>query len=447
VRNTRALWIAAAMTLPAIAGAADNEGAPLRLSFAETVRLAAGQTPAAKIAGLQTDAARSRLTQSRAAFLPQLNGSASQTNMTSNLAAFGLQFPAIPGTPPIPELIGPFDLFDARLTASQTVFDWSSVQKVQAAKEGLSATRADQTATFETAARDAAMAYLRALRAQALLDARAEDLEIADSLLSLAQAQVSAGVSPGIDLTRARTAQASARGALLVARNQVDRAQVDIARSLGLDPSQRFELTDSLSTTLGETELPTESAAALAAAFEHRPELAAATARKAEAERSRSAITAERMPKLSINGDVGLSGPTPDEAITTRGVSVGVTMPVFDGLRREGRIQEQQAQVQQRDIRIHDLRDQVSAEVRASLLDLGSGLGQEDVASERLSLAEDELDQARDRFVNGVAGNIEVINAQASLVLARNAEIDARFAVATARVNLARAAGVTQTLR
>jgi len=67
--------------------------------------------------------------------------------------------------------------------------------------------------------------------------------------------------------------------------------------------------------------------------------------------------------------------------------------------------------------------------------------------AEQLRLAEDELAQSRERFEHGVANNVEVINAQASLVRARDAEIDARFASALARVALARATGLARTLR
>jgi len=45
-----------------------------------------------------------------------------------------------------------------------------------------------------------------------------------------------------------------------------------------------------------------------------------------------------------------------------------------------------------------------------------------------------------------VTGNIEVINAQSSLIRARDTEIDARYAAVTARVSLARAVGVARTL-
>ena len=79
-------------------------------------------------------------------------------------------------------------------------------------------------------------------------------------------------------------------------------------------------------------------------------------------------------------------------------------------------------------------------------MDLASAQAQQAIAAERLRLAADEMAQARERFAAGVAGNIEVINAQASLLRARDTDIDARFAAATARVALARAAGLARTL-
>ena len=50
------------------------------------------------------------------------------------------------------------------------------------------------------------------------------------------------------------------------------------------------------------------------------------------------------------------------------------------------------------------------------------------------------------RRVNGLASG-KVVNAQASLQRARDTEIDARFAIASARVALARATGIACSLR
>jgi outer membrane protein len=56
------------------------------------------------------------------------------------------------------------------------------------------------------------------------------------------------------------------------------------------------------------------------------------------------------------------------------------------------------------------------------------------------------LAQSRERFKAGVAGNIEIINAQSNLIRARDTDIDARFAAALAHITLARAVGVARTL-
>ncbi|HEX8242550.1 MAG TPA: TolC family protein, partial [Longimicrobium sp.] len=89
----------------------------------------------------------------------------------------------------------------------------------------------------------------------------------------------------------------------------------------------------------------------------------------------------------------------------------------------------------------------VQAEVRSALLDVANGQDQQRIAAERLRLANEELSQAQERFANGLATNIEVINAQQNLVRARDAVIDAQAASAAARVNLARATGTTLNIR
>ena len=177
-----------------------------------------------------------------------------------------------------------------------------------------------------------------------------------------------------------------------------------------------------------------------------RPELLAEVARGVTARRTSSAIAAERLPRISLEGDYGVNGLTVPSAIATRQIALQVSIPLLDGLRREGRLAEQDAIVQESAVRERDLRQQIAGEVDAALLDLRSASAQQTIAAERLRLAADELAQSRERFAAGVAGNIEVINAQSSLIRARDADIDARFGAAVARVALARAVGVARSL-
>ncbi len=123
-----------------------------------------------------------------------------------------------------------------------------------------------------------------------------------------------------------------------------------------------------------------------------------------------------------------------------------LSIPVFDGGQREGRISESRSKVRQEDIRARDLRLQVTLEVREALLTLEAAKQQVAVAEEGRLQALKEVELARERFAVGVATNIEVTNAQTSLAIARDNVIQALFRFNASRVNLARAQGRLQDL-
>jgi outer membrane protein len=184
----------------------------------------------------------------------------------------------------------------------------------------------------------------------------------------------------------------------------------------------------------------------LALALVNRPDLRAEQARGSAAQQAGSAIKAERLPRLGLTADYGVNGLTVPGAISTRDIGLQVTIPILDGFRREARLAEQNAVARESQVRERDLRQQIAADVDGAFLDLRSTEAQLAIAAEQLRLAEDELAQSRERFKAGVAGNIEVIDAQSRLLRARDTDIDARFAAAAARVGLARVVGVAHTL-
>jgi outer membrane protein TolC len=108
---------------------------------------------------------------------------------------------------------------------------------------------------------------------------------------------------------------------------------------------------------------------------------------------------------------------------------------------------EQAAAISESDVKARELTQQVTAEVEAALLDVASGEEQEAIAHERARLAQQQLDEAELRFRSGVVGTLETIDAQTALVRARDAEIAAQATTATARIHLARATGVAETVR
>ncbi len=443
MRLAAVLWCA--VPLPAVALA--QSPVPERLSLGEAVQRGAGAALPVVEADAMVREAAARRDETRAGLFPDLSGSAGYVNRTFNIHTFGLEFPTVPGTPPFPDLVGPFTVTDARATLRQAVVDFSTLARIRSSGGAVQVSQAARSVAAEQAAERTALAYLGAVRAEAIVAARQADLDLAERLAALSQAQLEAGLSPGIDVTRARTQVAGARGLLLVAENNRSRAEIELARSMGVDPARRFLLTDTLAATLARSEAPEEQMAARQLARERRPDLALERAMVQHASLEKGAIKSERLPRLEVEGDAGFSGTSFTSGLATRQVALALTLPLFDGLRRESRIAEQNAIIDAATARERDTEQQLDAEVDAALLDLASAGEQERVALEGLSLAEDEVAQAEERFQSGVAGNIEVINAQSSLLRARDALIDARTAGATARIRLARATGMAETIR
>lgn len=447
IRIGAGLSVLAALLAFAARVASAQESVPRRLSLGEAARLAASQTAVVQSAQLRVDQARARVTQTRSSLLPQVGLSPSWTNHTVNSASFGFNFPAPAGERPLldpnGQIIGPVRFWDFRGEVSQTLLDPATSQRVRAARAGVTAASAEVATAGEGAASNAAFAYLRALRAEATLQARTADSTLAVDLLNVARNQLEAGVGVGLDVTRAQSQLAGARAQLIVARNDRDRARLDLKRSLNLSLDQSLQLTDSLTEPVN---VDTTEASAVAQAMQNRPDIRAAEAELEAAEQQVAATRATRLPTVNAFANSGPTGFV-NHLLNTYTYGVQLSWPVFEGRRREGQTEEQRAVARDIDVRRHDLQQQVGADVRAALLDLASAREQVEAARTRQSLAELEVQQARDRFNAGVAGNADVITASVTLNSARTGLIDALTAYQTARVSLARAEGTVSQIR
>lgn len=422
---------------------------PQRLSLGDAARLAARQNAGVESARLLMTEAQARVIERRADLLPNVGSYVEGTTHTVNSATFGFDFPAAPGQKPLldpnGQIIGPVKLIDVRGRASESLFDYAAIQRVRAARVGVSAANAGIAAAAQQAATGAAAAYLRALRAEAQLEARIADSSLADELLGIARQQLSAGVGVALDVTRAQAQLAGIRAQLIASRNDRDRTMVDLRRALNVPLDAPLALTDSLG-QMPSTETPSEQAA-VDQALKTRSDLHALDEQARAARQQVSAIKAERLPSVNVFGDDGAIGKNTQHMLNTYDAGIQVSLPIFEGFRREGRVQEQEAAAREVEVRRKDLALQVEADIHTALLDLTSAREQVDAARERLRLAEQEVTQARERFRAGVAGNADVITASLALNGARNLLIDALTAYQSARVSLARAEGNVTDLR
>ena len=421
------LLAVAALRLPAQAA-----GVPITLPEALARGRSSGvQAVLAHLAAQGTSLRRQEL---GSTFLPQVEGSGTVQRQTVNLREFGL---SIPGFPSVTD---PFTLFRARLGASQVLFDPATIERLRAARDTAVAAGLDAERAGDLAAAVAGAAWLRLAGAQQTVTAREDDSVTAFALRDVARSLVDAGTAPRIDRTRSETQAAAVLVRIAVARNERDRARLDLARAVDLPPGTPLVVTAEI--TFSSDSLPTDINAAVALADSHRVDLAAERARQAVLERGLTAIRHEFLPTVAAAGYVQTSGIRLPDLAGTWNIGLGLNWSIFDGFRRSRRIDEQQLRIDAGKVRLHDLEAQIEADVRQATLDLASSRDQVVLAGDDVRLAEQELAEARERFAAGVAGSVETTNAQAELAAARDALIQAKLATGAAQINAARALGL-----
>ena len=419
----------------------------LRLTLAEAVRLAAKQNASVEAARSRIDAAQARVTTRKSELLPTISAVASERGFTTNSATFPIEFPTTPGQPrlfdPRGSILGPVNAFDARARITQSLYDPAARTRIEAAKTGVAVAGAEASNIADQVATATANAYLSILRADAVYTARLADSTLAADLLVIADDQLKAGTGIALDVTRARSQIIGARSQLIIARNERERTRLDLSGILGVPPGS-VEPSDALAAL--PLSVVVDERSAVQAAGQNRKDLQSLDLQARAARQLASSIHGERLPTVSVAAAEGLSQRNGRSYLPTYDWGIQVSLPIFDGYRREGRETEQIAMARDLEIRSKDLRYIIASDVKIATLNVRSAAEVVAAARERLSLAEQEVMQARERFQAGVSGNADVITASITLNNARTQIIDALTSYQQARVGLAKAQGSIATL-
>lgn len=430
------------LIIPAFAASPDA----LQLSLKKAVEIAVAPDGATrvKLAEEELRQSKAQANEARAALLPNVNASFSYQSETTNLKAFGFNIEIPPSIPiKIPTFVGPFDVLDARASATQSVFDFSSFMRYRGARVLVEASKRDREATSQQVSDQVARAYLTGLRANAVLDTAHANVDLSEALLKLAETQKEAGTGTGIEVTRAQVQLANDRQLLLVAETERDRALLQLLKTMGLRLETSVELTDNLSYQPTDA---IEEAKAVETARRNRSELKAQVEREHSARLGYDAAKFDRLPTVAAFGNYGDLGTGIGSALPTRAVGVSVRVPVFDGGRLEAQRSESASAMRAEQIRTADLRDQIDLDVRLALDSLRSADAQVKTAEGGAHLSEEELAQAERRYKAGVSNSVEVTDAQTRLSRARENRIDALYNYNLARIDLGTAMGNIETM-
>jgi outer membrane protein TolC len=339
----------------------------------------------------------------------------------------------------------PASRFDALVSGSYALLNLQRRSSLQSVRLGAEISQANYRFTVQNVLADVADAYFTHLRNLRRLDVLDSNIARARSLFDLARNQLNAGVATQIDVTRAESQVAVAEQARLQQVTTVKRSELLLQRLLDLEVGREMRLGDF---TVRRAEAGLYAFGEEKTAFERRADLLALQKAVEQVRVDVRTATYERMPSLNLSGNYGLAAAKFDDSGKQDqwGIGLGVSVPLFDGLRSSANRRIAQSRQRAQEARLHNLELQITTELRIALQDAGSRNAQITVAEKSLRLAQEELRLAQQRYEQGVADNREIVEAQNRLAIAADNLVEAVYQYNLSRVELARARGDVRTV-
>jgi len=422
-------------SVPAPAARAPFSG---QLSLAEAIARGLEYNLGASQWGSTVAQAAGAVRSTRAALMPDISGSLAATEQQTDLKAMGFRLP--PGTPfNFPAVVGPFSYMQLQASLSQSLLDLTANQNLRSSQQTLLADRLELNDARDQVVLGVGGAYLGVIAAQARLAAAQAELETANAILGESQQRQEVGALARLTVDQNQVQAAVQQLQMTSLRHDLDKQKINLARMIGLPPRPDYTLADAVPFAPPPA-LTLE--AALAQALEQRADLKAAAA---QAEAARAALAAardERMPTAGFTGSYGVIGSTPvSDSHGVFTLTGTLRIPIWQGGRVSGDIEQANAAVSQRQAEVEDLRASIEAQVREAYLDLDAAASQVTVAQNNLKVAQEALEMAHERFQAGVINTVELIQAQQAVATAQENQIDSVYAHNVAKLTLARALG------
>jgi len=374
--------------------------------------------------------------QMRAALLPQISLSSSQSRQDQAFQQ-GPSFSGLGGKP--------YNAFNARISGTVTLIDADKYATYHIEKFNYLITQMDYEVVKQDLLQQALQLYFTHLQDLSRVEIIESTIARDRELLDLAIQQFDAGVAIKIDVTRAEVRVATERRNLMEAETLVTQSIYDLKALLDIDLDREVNLDRSI---IEEIASPPsiKRYAAMGNYLEQRTELSRQLAELEQAQLARKAASWQRLPSIELFGDWGYDSNEIFDGDEQQAWLIGIraSMPLFEGGRIAAEKREADAAVRQNQYRMRTLRNRIVKEFRFAMIDMDSRYDQIEIAREEIRLGREEVSQAEERYREGLADNSELIDARQRLSDAENSHLRAAYLYGISRLAFARAIGKTE---
>lgn len=340
--------------------------------------------------------------------------------------------------------------YSTALNASWNVFngfrDWD---KLKGAKANSRAAQEAYNAARQLLILQTVQAYYGLLTADRSIDVQKENLRSKQEHWDLARARFRAGVRSYSDVLNAQIQMKQTEIDLITAQSQRKSALIALNILMGNPAVAPTTIKDSLEFEPTQENLD----AYIATAFERRPEVKQAVDQLDAARANRAFAVHDALPALSISGFWNYSPTMPPPTPITTGapfsgfnpywqVNLGVSVPFWDGGTRIQEARRTLAGVRDQEANVETVKRTVESEVSDAFLSLERNQQIYQIARDEVSAAREDLKIVTERYKNGAASFLEVVDAEANLLSVQLASVQSLYSFHIARFQLKRAAGL-----
>lgn len=404
-----------------------------RLTIADVVDLALGNSPQTRNTWSQARAAASAYASARGKFLPniELDGSGGPSQAVSFNKA------VLPATR---------SSFTTSLNLSYVLLDFGQRGGgMAAAHEALFAADLTHNSTVQNVVLQAEGAYFSYQASRGLFDAADAAVKTAEANLAAADRRHDVGLATIADVLQARTALSQARLNAQTAGGNVQGSRAQLALALGLAANARFDAAPD--TGLAPVlQLSENIDSVIERAVRDRPDVAAARALARQSQAQVRQARSASLPTFTLGAGTGnvQSGSTA-LAGNTYALTFGVQIPIFSGFSKEYDIVTAQENAAAAASRAEQTRLVAVSQVFTSYYALQTATQRVATSAELLTSAVQSEEVARGRYAEGVGNILDLLTAQSALADARAQSVLSRWTWYASLAQLSHDAGVLGT--
>ncbi|MCX5749878.1 MAG: TolC family protein [Candidatus Saganbacteria bacterium] len=412
------------------------------LNLKESIDIALKNNDNVVIVQRKADAASARVSESFSSYLPSVTLSANYArNYQAPIKTMILNTPLVMGIDDVSALKG------WQASFQQSIFTFGKNENTLAiAMENAKSAREDLRKALQDCIYNVAQAYFNYLKAKKSVQLSNESLEMATAHLDQTKKMLKVGMATRADTLRSEVSVSRAKQSLIKANNGLEVGKAAFNTSIGRAIGEEIDVEDvDLSSGYEGKEYSYKQM--LTDAFTNRPDWKQVKGSVEISARNRGLAVSQWMPSVNLQGYYQWSNNDYDVADLNYDarnwqVAGAATWTIFNGFSTQSKIKEAQANLDSSIAGREMTRKAVEFDVKQAYLNWEAAKEMLESATAGIDSARENFNIAEIRYKNGLATNIEVLDAQTSLTQAEIDLMSAGFDLELARLGIERATGL-----